>query len=174
MPTRHLHRNFKVGLGHWGNEDLSNEDLRDYRELSCIDFGKISWRRKWQPTPVFFPGKSHGRRSLAGYSPGGCKELDRTERLHFHFLSLLMYSVLPFVPLFKNKDGISVMGIQHILKWSVFPGHTSMGRENMQTRTKTWHVSRNGAQHWKHLYHNSEEAGINAIFSKNMQWYIAQ
>ena len=33
--------------------------------------GKISWRRKWQPTPVFLPGKSHGWRSLVGYSPWG-------------------------------------------------------------------------------------------------------
>ena len=32
-------------------------------------FGKIPWRRKWQPTPVFLPGESHGLRSLAGYSP---------------------------------------------------------------------------------------------------------
>ena len=30
---------------------------------------KILWRRKWQPTPVFLPGKSHGQRSLGGYSP---------------------------------------------------------------------------------------------------------
>ena len=44
-----------------------------------------SWRRKWQPTPVFLPGKSRGWRSLAGYKPGGCKESDTTERLHFHF-----------------------------------------------------------------------------------------
>ena len=29
----------------------------------------IPWRRKWQPTPVFLPRKSHGQRSLAGYSP---------------------------------------------------------------------------------------------------------
>ena len=43
------------------------------------------WRRKWQPTPVFLPGESHGRRSLVGYSPRGRKELDTTERLHFHF-----------------------------------------------------------------------------------------
>ena len=35
--------------------------------------GKIPWRRKWQPTPVFLPGESHGQRSLAGYSPWGCK-----------------------------------------------------------------------------------------------------
>jgi len=30
---------------------------------------KISWRRAWQPTPVFLPGKSHGQRNLAGYNP---------------------------------------------------------------------------------------------------------
>ena len=41
------------------------------------------WRRKWQSTPVFLPGKSHGQRSLAGYSPWGRKESDKTERLHF-------------------------------------------------------------------------------------------
>ena len=34
---------------------------------------KIPWRRKWQPTPVFLPGKSHGQRSLAGYRPWDCK-----------------------------------------------------------------------------------------------------
>ena len=33
--------------------------------------GRIPWRRKWQPTPVLSPGKSHGRRSLVGYSPWG-------------------------------------------------------------------------------------------------------
>ena len=38
-------------------------------------------RRQWHPTPVLLPGKSHGRRSLAGYSPRGHKELDTTERL---------------------------------------------------------------------------------------------
>ena len=32
---------------------------------------KIPWRRKWQPTPVFLPGKYYGQRSLAGYSPWG-------------------------------------------------------------------------------------------------------
>ena len=37
---------------------------------------KIPWRREWQPTPVLLPGKSHGWRSLVGYSPWGCKELD--------------------------------------------------------------------------------------------------
>ena len=39
------------------------------------------WRRKWQPTPVFLPAKSHGQRSLASYSPWGHKESDTTEDL---------------------------------------------------------------------------------------------
>ena len=38
------------------------------------------------PTPVLLPGKSHGWRSLVGYSPWGCEESDTTERLHLHFL----------------------------------------------------------------------------------------
>ena len=43
------------------------------------------WRRQWHPTLVLLPGKSHGQRSLVGYSSWGCKESDTTERLHFHF-----------------------------------------------------------------------------------------
>ena len=44
--------------------------------------GKIPWRRKWQPTPVFLPGKPHGQRSLAGYSPWGRIKLDITWQLN--------------------------------------------------------------------------------------------
>ena len=42
---------------------------------------RISQRRKWPPTPVFLPKKSHGQRSLVGCSSWGCKELDMTEQL---------------------------------------------------------------------------------------------
>ena len=41
--------------------------------------GKRPSRKKWQATPVFLPGKSHGERSLAGYSPWGHKESDTSE-----------------------------------------------------------------------------------------------
>ena len=41
--------------------------------------GQIHWSRKWQPTPVFLPGKFHGQRSLVGYSPRGHKKSDTTE-----------------------------------------------------------------------------------------------
>ena len=55
---------------------------------------RILWRRKWQPTPVFLPGKSHERRSLVGYSPWGRKELDLTEQLH----------LLPFLLQAKSRQ----------------------------------------------------------------------
>ena len=73
---------------------------------------KIAWRRKWQSTPVFLPGKSHGQGSLVGYSPWGCKESDTTEHaqdtqlvrghiyiwtpiLIFQTLSYFFYTPLP-------------------------------------------------------------------------------
>ena len=48
-----------------------------------LDWEDPPWRRTWQPTPVFLPGESHGRRSLVGHSPRGRKESDTTEQLHF-------------------------------------------------------------------------------------------
>ena len=60
----------------------------------CWDW-KIPWRRKWQCTPVFLPGKSHGWRGLVGYSPCGLKKSDVTEWLHFHFHFIYITSLIP-------------------------------------------------------------------------------
>ena len=49
---------------------------------------KIPWRRKWQSTPLFLPGKSHGQRSLTDYSPWGHKELDTTQPSLTHLSDL--------------------------------------------------------------------------------------
>ena len=71
-------------------------------------------RRKWQPTPEFLPGKFHGQRTLAGYSPWGCKELDTTEATelsHTHGLELRYQLFL----------GLEPVGLQleqnHQLSW---------------------------------------------------------
>ena len=54
-------------------------NARDTRDAGWIPgWGRFPQRRKWQPTPEFLPGESHGQRSLEGYSPSGCKELART------------------------------------------------------------------------------------------------
>ena len=57
---------------------------------------KIPWRRKWQPTPVFLPGESHGQRSLVGYSPWSRRvRQDWATSLHFTgSLVLLLLSAL--------------------------------------------------------------------------------
>ena len=47
---------------------------RRHRFDPCV--GKMPWRRKWQPTPVFLPEESQGQGSLEGYSLQDCKELD--------------------------------------------------------------------------------------------------
>ena len=55
---------------------------------------KIPWRRAWQPTPVFLPGKSHAQRSLVGYSSCRRKELDTTERLSTHAHVCIYMSII--------------------------------------------------------------------------------
>ena len=69
--------------------------------ISVLLEAKGFWRREWHPTPVFLPGKSHGQRSLLGYSPWDCKESDTTERLHFQRLlrrSEISNTIAPTVP----------------------------------------------------------------------------
>ena len=57
-----------------------------YHDFVCLHTSiALVQRRRWHPTPVLLPGKSHGRRSLVVYSPWGHEESDTTERLHFNF-----------------------------------------------------------------------------------------
>ena len=55
---------------------------------------KILWRREWLPTPVFLPGELYGQRSLAGYSLGGLKESDTTERLTLSLFTFFLHFIL--------------------------------------------------------------------------------
>ena len=66
-------------------------DLGDTGSIPMLE--RFPWRRKWQPTPVFLPEKSHGQRRLAGYSPKGRKELDTTERLSMHIISISVMKI---------------------------------------------------------------------------------
>ena len=77
--------------------------LPTVQETNRLDpwVGKILWRRKWQPTPVLLPGKSHGWRSMVGYSPWGCKELDMTELLHL----VLVFAIKAELVRMDQKDG---------------------------------------------------------------------
>ena len=64
----------------WGFPDgsVGKEPICQCRRRRFNPWVKISRKRKWQPAPVFLPGKSHGERRLAGYSPWGHKDSDKT------------------------------------------------------------------------------------------------
>ena len=68
----------KLDLEYWKN--TINESFPSFPFLA-----DIPQRKQWHPIPVLLPGKSHGWRSLVGYSPWGHTESDMTEQHHFHF-----------------------------------------------------------------------------------------
>ena len=70
--------NWRVAVGFLAGSVVKNLPANAGYSGSIPGSGRFPWRRKWQPTPVFLPGKSHGQRSLAGYSLWSCKELETT------------------------------------------------------------------------------------------------
>ena len=74
-------KNVYIGVTHLLNDRV---DFPIINQFISINYRK-RWRRKWHPTPVLLPGKSHGWRSLVGCSPWGRQESDTTERLPFRF-----------------------------------------------------------------------------------------
>ena len=87
-------------------------------------------RRKWQPTPVFLPGESHGQRSLVGYSTRGCKESDTTE--HTRDYAGRSQHCSPC------SDTVIPRCIQHLFRpetwaWEMCPLHWGLLRRNRNT-----------------------------------------
>ena len=90
--------------------------------------GKIHFRRKWQPPPVFLPGESNGQRSLVGCSPWGRKELDTTESLnHYHHaVGRGFYShaeVTVFCPLYRHvfRSLVPLEWLYHLFELPALP-----------------------------------------------------
>ena len=79
---------------------------------------KIPCKRKWQPTPVLLPGKSHGGRILVDYSPCSQEELDMTEQLHFHFM-LKMKNLIVMDVQIKPQEKNDKVSMYTVLKTTV-------------------------------------------------------
>ena len=79
---------------------------------------EVPWRRKWQSTLVLLPGKSHGQRSLIGYSPWGRKESDMMSDLHRNTVSpyqaLTTLSIIIFLDIYSNELKTSVQLLSHV------------------------------------------------------------
>ena len=113
--------------------------------------GKIPWRREWQPIPVFLPGMFHGQKSLAGYSPWGCKESDMAEQL------TLWLHVRVWVP----------VGIEEMILWSTLSRQGSQTRKGevshllvnkLLTTAGTWALSQRMQQSSELSLHGTEYA----------------
>ena len=72
-----IKRNIKFPGGSDSKESVCNAGDLGFNPW----FGKMPWRREWQPTPIFLPGEFHGQGSLVDCSPWGRKESDMTEQL---------------------------------------------------------------------------------------------
>ena len=112
---------------------------------------QIPWRRKWQLTPVLLPGKFHGWRSLVGYSPWDCKELDTTEQLHwFKFL----------IEDFSLKVSAMHRLLGHWLTWN-------QGRKPPARSQQNWGAGQRQREPKRKLYFSGREICIpvfNAVF----------
>ena len=91
------------GLSRWLSGKEYACQCRRLGSNPCME--KILWRREWQPTPVFLPGKSHGRRQLAIYSPWSFKESDTTERLSTH--AGILFSIVA-APIYVPTNSVRV------------------------------------------------------------------
>ena len=135
-PTCQYRRHNRHGFNHWT--------------------GKIPWRRAWRPTPIFFPGESQRQKSLASYSPWDSKELDRTERLLFHFsLSCIGEgngNPLQYSSLENPRDGgawwAPIYGVAQSrtgLKW------LSSSSSSSRLNEVFWGIAKCGDKHWNRV-----------------------
>ena len=106
--------------------------MQEMQVLSLI--GKIPCRGKWQPAPVFLPGKSHGQRSLAGYSPWGHKESDMTEHAQGFFCLSVFYILdrqIVYFQLIGHSElfGSNVSGCWSLWNFNLLPSSLGLSPE---------------------------------------------
>ena len=104
-PPSHCSPELPCTLGppRWQQWQRTRQPVQETQEMRVQSIsGRAPGVRKWQPTPVCLPEKSHGWRSLVGYSPRGRKELDTTERLNFQLWYMFIHQM--FVQLFHHGN----------------------------------------------------------------------
>ena len=83
LSDLHFHFHYLLGLPRWCSGKQYTCQGGRHKQCGFDPWvGKISWRRKWQPTPIFLPGEAHGQRNLVGYSQWRPK--NQTRQHHHH------------------------------------------------------------------------------------------
>ena len=123
MPGRRpQNKNSQLGQGHALVMGFSGGQLSG-KESTCqcgrrgfkTWVRKIPWKGKWQPTPVFLGGKSHGQRSLVGYSPGVHKSWtqfsDETTATTMYIITNSVYACYQLQKILKTHKGVKRCGL---------------------------------------------------------------
>ena len=112
--------------------------------VSTLLLGSLSriffWRRKWQPTPVFLPGKSHGQRSLAGYSPWDSPGKNTGVGCHFLLQGIFLTQDLNLCLLCLPHCNWILYPLSHQGSWDL----NSPTRDWTQVPCIGWHI----LNHW--------------------------
>ena len=154
IPFRQVKQ--RLGLARCSGKESACQCRRHRRHRFDPRVGKIPWRRKWQPTPVFLPGKSHGQRSLVGYSPRGHKESSVAERTHTYARTHRLqwdtdhYKQLPQINTqLSNKEFATMPWHNCVLKQSsmlvrgLWDSLNSLRVSQQHLSTVIWHQSHN-------------------------------
>ena len=104
---------------------------------------KVLWKKKWKLTPIFLPWKSHGQRSLAGYSPWGCKGIgyDLAAKQQQHFKPLNLWHFYTEVANYYISLHSTVILARKENVWVIIIGQCNMCwyRENLKCASR-WHL----------------------------------
>ena len=137
LPNRVVEQ--EIGITSHGLENLSiNYQL--YVNALCEFKGNVYiliLRRKWQPTPVFLPGESHGQRSLVGCSPWGLTESDTTEATWQHILLIIIFTTVNIVHWMLGK--VSVQFSHSVMSNSLQPHESQHARPPCPSPTPRVH-----------------------------------
>ena len=105
-------------LPRWCNGKESASQYREFKRCGLNAWVRIiPWSRKWQPTPVFLPGKLHGQRSLAGHKESNMTEwLSKYTYIHIYiywmlFIQIKRNEILPFATTWMDLEGATLSEI---------------------------------------------------------------
>ena len=135
--------------------------------------GKIPWRRKWQPTPVFLPGESHGQSSLVGYSPKGRKESDRLKQLSMLMkaepprsqATQLVWFILKAALESPTQSLMNLIFRNHPNEWALsFPGSWQIRKEKI---LKGDHMVSASSDHWQRDMRGDEKLSLKKLKNLN-------
>ena len=107
------------------------------QKVIIIKFSTKCWRRKWQPTPIILPGKSHGQRSLTGYSPWVPKRHDWATKYQFSDSTSdkrdVVEVILPSLPARSAK-----VAYPHLLSWEPHPKCSELTGNPPNLKRQCW------------------------------------